>query len=462
MNKIRKPLKKSLLRRIALFMAVLCICLTGAQYFTIRRTLYRQYDRRITDILNYSMSIIDPDDLEECIRTGNESEQFRSTQENLDRIKEQTGVHYLYLIIPLNTDPTDNIRNVMAATDAYEREFATDELVSLNQLTGDAYSPEIAGKYLEAYASDTDMFFENTTAFGTDYTGVRVLKNSSGERVAELCVDFDVREIRGQLINHLLDTLVIVLIAGLLFASMFIVWADRNVIRPVRQLEEAVRGMEEKKNQSGDLSNIEFEIPEIRTGNELESLAQEFGKMTVDMKAYVRDLLRKEKEFAKLSAMANRDPLTRVGNRNAYDSFAEALKLKMTEEPQEYAILVMNTNGLREINDQFGHEKGDIYLLKACRVICETFRHSPVFRLGGDTFCAVLSGEDYRNRAELVKQVRQEMLQAETNGSASPWERVSAAVGITDYDRKTDRTVQSVLDRATAQMQEEKKKRRIS
>ena len=158
--------------------------------------------------------------------------------------------------------------------------------------------------------------------------------------------------------------------------------------------------------------------------------------------------------------MANRDPLTRVGNRNAYESFAEALQLKMSEGPQEYAVLVMDTNGLKKINDEHGHEKGDLYLLKACRFLCEIFRHTPVFRLGGDEFAAIMSGEDYRNRTELVKQARKEFHQSETNESAAPWERVSAAIGITDYDRKNDRTVKAVMDRAAQLMREDKRRTR--
>jgi len=190
----------------------------------------------------------------------------------------------------------------------------------------------------------------------------------------------------------------------------------------------------------------------------VESLARASKTMVDDMREYVKDLIKNEKKLAKHSTMANRDSLTRVGNRNAYESFAEALQLKMSEGPQEYAILVMNTNGLKKINDEYGHDKGDLYLLKACRIICEIFHHTPVFRLGGDEFAAVMSGEDYRNRTELVKQARKELLQAENDESAAPWERVSAALGITDYDRKNDRTVKAVMERAGKMMREEKRR----
>ncbi len=425
MNEIRRPLKRSLLCGIILFIFVLCVVLVGAQHFTIRRSLYRQYESRIDSILDYAQGKIDPDDLAECIRTGRESEQFRATQLVLDELKEKTGVHYLYIIIPLNAEKNDNIRNVMAAATRYEYEEEPETLVHLNELTGDAYSPETAKKYLEAYENDGDTYFENTTAFGKDYTGLRVLKDSKGEKVAALCADFDVMAIHGQLYDNVMDILVIIIIIGLLFASVFIVWADSNVIRPIRLLEKGVRGLAEKSHGQRNPDAMQLDLPEIRTGNEVESLAHASQNMFDDMRDYVKDLLKQEKELAKLSTMANRDPLTRVGNRNAYESFAEALQLKMSEGPQEYAILVMDTNGLKKINDDYGHEKGDLYLLKACRFLCEILRHTPVFRLGGDEFAAIISGEDYRNRTELVKQLRKELVQAETDESSAPWERVS-------------------------------------
>ena len=264
--------------------------------------------------------------------------------------------------------------------------------------------------------------------------------------------------IRKQLTDNILDILVIIVIVALLFASAFIVWADTNVVRPIRLLEKEVRGMAEKSHGQRNPETMRLELPEIRTGNEVESLAQASKNMIDDMREHVKDLLKQEKELAKLNAMANRDPLTRVGNRNAYESFAEALQLKMSEGPQEYAILVMNTNGLKKINDEYGHEKGDLYLLKACRIICEIFHHTPVFRLGGDEFAAIMSGEDYRNRTELVKQARKELLRAETDETAAPWERVSAALGITDYDRKNDKTVKTVMERAKKLMMEDKQR----
>ena len=460
MSEIRKPLKRSLLGGIAIFVAALCICLIGAQYFTVRNSLYRQFEGRIGNILNYAQAGIDPDDLAECIRTGMKSERFMETQKHLDMIKEQTGVHYLYVIIPLNTEETDNIRNVMAAVTAYEYENEPDvAIVTLNELTGDAYSADTAKKYLDAYQSEDTSFFENVTVFGSDYTGMRVLKDSEGKKVAALCADYDLAEINQQLRQNLMDSLAVIVILGLLFASAFIVWADTNIVRPVRTLEKGVRDLAEKTHGRRDPDSMVLSLPEIHTGNEVESLARAAEKMSEDIRDHVTNLLLKEKELTRLSAVANRDPLTRVGNRNAYESFQDHLQLKMSEGTEQYAVVVMNTDGLNRINDNYGHEKGDLYLVKACRLLCEVFRHSPVFRMDGDFFSAVLSGEDYQNREELMNRIRRELQNVETDETLSPWERIRASLGMAVYDPQNDTTVKAVMDRAAYNMWEEKKGR---
>ena len=258
MNTVRKPLKKSILKGIGLFALILCLFLVGVQNFFLRSTLYTQYQNRMRNVLGYAASVIDADDMEECIRTDQRSEKYDETQKMLDDIKTRTGVHYLYAVIPLNTDPTDNMKNVIAAVTPeeyaeWERTRGTPEeytLASLGETTWDAYSSGAAQKYLNAYSSDGISFFENTTEFGTDYTGMMILHNSAGEKVAALCVDFEVSEIRQQIRENLLDILIVVIILGLLFATIFMIWADRHIVQPIRTVEEDVVRLARKSHTS--------------------------------------------------------------------------------------------------------------------------------------------------------------------------------------------------------------------
>ncbi len=458
MSQIKKPLKSSILKGIVLFITALCVCLAFAQYITLRQTLYAEYRNRITNIIGYATDGIDTDDLAECIRTGEESEQFRKTQAFLDMVKERTGVHFLYIVLPLNTEKTDNMRNIMAAVTQYEYANDPEALVELNALTGDAYSSPEARKYLEAFQSGHLSFFENTTAFGADYTGLLPLADSEGNPVAALCVDFELSEIHSILRQNMLDILIIVFIVGLLFATVFILWSDRNLIGPIRQLEKAMTDLAARSQRQRNPEAMVFSVPEIRTGNEVESLARATEKVSVDLRNYMKNQVDQEKELARLSSLANRDELTHVGNRSAYEKYAENLQLKMTEEHLDYAILLTDTSGLKQINDDYGHEKGDLYLQKSCRIICETFRHSPVFRIGGDVFAVILRGEDYMNRGALIDRARAEHRRAENDEKAAPWERVVVALGLAEYDEATDRMVAQVYERAEAQLKEAKER----
>ncbi|MCR5009076.1 MAG: EAL domain-containing protein [Oribacterium sp.] len=112
--------------------------------------------------------------------------------------------------------------------------------------------------------------------------------------------------------------------------------------------------------------------------------------------------VKKEMEYArKLTAaknIANIDALTGVKNKHAYIEAEEQLdeRLRNNEDP-EFALAVFDLNGLKKINDTFGHQAGDRYIREGCSQICKVFQHSPVFRIGGDEFVVIATNHDYHN-----------------------------------------------------------------
>ena len=116
---------------------------------------------------------------------------------------------------------------------------------------------------------------------------------------------------------------------------------------------------------------------------------------------------------------------------------------------------MMDANGLKHINDNYGHAAGDDYLLGNSHVMCEVFKHSPVFRIGGDEFVAVLCGEDYKQRDERVKTLRELFDKSYGDEEAKPWERYSASVGMSEFT-SGDKSVDDVLKRADKIMYEDK------
>ena len=131
----KKTLRKNITFRFILFVAVLCICLSVANYVGYRNALYQRYEDYITDVLLYAASNIDVDDMEECMETGVKSEKYQATQELFDNIKDTHKIDFIYVIITRNTESTDNIQNVIAGMSTYEKTYVPENRVILGGLT---------------------------------------------------------------------------------------------------------------------------------------------------------------------------------------------------------------------------------------------------------------------------------------------------------------------------------------
>ena len=457
-EKIERPLNHSILIGIVIFIAALCLVMSVMEYVTYRNILYDEMEDYIRNILTYAASAIDVDDLKECIDTGVESEKFHELQLFLDNLKEHTEMHFMYVVVPLNTEKTDNMKNVIAAVSEYEYETMADLLVSLNQLTGDSYPPSTAAKYLAAYESGELTFFEEFSEWGDDYTGLLPLIDSNGERVAALCMDVEALSIHASLAMQMEKMLLVIVVLGLLFAIGFYFWTDYHITYPIVALEKCVSGFAQNSHNQRDPAALVLDVPEIHTGNEVESLSRAVKQMSEDMSDYVKNILDTEQALEQMNVIALKDGLTGVNNKTAFDRYADELNIRIkagTEKP-EFAILMLDLNFLKLMNDNHGHDRGDEYLKNCCAVICHVYTHSPVFRVGGDEFTVLLMGEDYENREELLNQVQAEF--GSTSKSAKPWERLSVAMGMAEYKPETDDKVETVLRRADRKMYLNKKK----
>lgn len=173
------------------------------------------------------------------------------------------------------------------------------------------------------------------------------------------------------------------------------------------------------------------------------------GVMNIDSE------VRKEREVQEKLSVANekayRDELTGVKNKNAYTDFTAQLQASIdTGDDQEFAVVVCDVNGLKDINDRLGHIEGDAYIKRASELICGVFVHSPVFRIGGDEFVVVLLGEDYQNKDVLMLELERKILGNKKRGE------VVIAAGIGIFIPGMDTRVANVFERADAVMYKNK------
>ena len=159
-----------------------------------------------------------------------------------------------------------------------------------------------------------------------------------------------------------------------------------------------------------------------------------------------------EQEIVFARYMAYVDPLTGVKNKASYIDEVGRIELKIADEKSEsFGVVVFDLNGLKTINDTQGHEKGDEYIKNACRMIYQHFKHSPIFRIGGDEFVAILRGDDYKNHKELLTSFSELIAkEKEKNGTI-------IASGFSAYQSGKDDSFMRVFERADKNMYKSKK-----
>ena len=147
-----------------------------------------------------------------------------------------------------------------------------------------------------------------------------------------------------------------------------------------------------------------------------------------------------------------KDALTHVKNRSAYIDMEMKIDKEMKKDRDyQFAIAMFDINNLKLVNDEYGHEIGDQYIVGACQMICSIFKCSPVYRIGGDEFVVVLCGSDYSARESLLDELQKLMKSLKTK-DIPIYEKYSVASGLAVYNPQYDKAVSDVFTRADEAM----------
>ena len=241
----------------------------------------------------------------------------------------------------------------------------------------------------------------------------------------------------------------IILLVMILFASMM--WVSRVTENAANQAVENIYTYHQSHSQHDDDKASEEQREEflqeqayiITSTNTLYSAVSLilFSICMFIMFSNYKDAKNLEKRLTE----AKRDALTGVKNRHAYLDAEELIDAAIEEKTQnDFAIVVLDINDLKMVNDTMGHPAGDQYLKEASAVICDIFKRSPVFRVGGDEFVVISQGADYDNIDELVERVERHNDKAADNGG------IIIACGMAKYDG--DDCVAAVFERADLSM----------
>lgn len=172
----------------------------------------------------------------------------------------------------------------------------------------------------------------------------------------------------------------------------------------------------------------------------------------------IDDEIRKEHEHVQAlnteRELARRDELTGTRNKTAYFELEESVQKSIESGMEEpfFAIAIFDINDLKKVNDEEGHKAGDDYIKSAAKLICDTFDHSPVFRIGGDEFVIFMQGDDYNDRDDLMLRFHEQILENILNGHGP-----IIASGMAEFIAGSDKSVSAVFERADDNMYNDKR-----
>jgi diguanylate cyclase (GGDEF)-like protein/PAS domain S-box-containing protein len=192
---------------------------------------------------------------------------------------------------------------------------------------------------------------------------------------------------------------------------------SRDISKPLEQRAQ---------NKEGNKFDIELHLNTIELSNEKKIIG------------VIKDITeRKQWEF-ELEKLAMTDPLTQLANRNQYNQkLAEAAAISLRNK-QPFALLLLDLDKFKPVNDQHGHQVGDLLLQHVAKTLLSCCRETDtVARLGGDEFAIILpSSNNDMDTEALVRRIISQVSQAVTIEENSI--QVGISIGICTFPDLAD------------------------
>ena len=386
-----KPNMRSLMIDLVLMLIIHIIM--GVMLITMSKNAIReQIDARMLDAVNTAAFQLSGDELKRITGDDKESEEYVNALSLLRSFQQNIKLDYIYAV-KINDDGTFAFLidpDIEDPADYGEKIETTDALIKASKGTPAVDKVAV------------------TDEWGRFYSAYAPVWDSDGNVAALVGVDFDADWYDGELNSHkavvvILSMIALTIIIGITFIShTSVLEGEKNEYR--KKLEETL-------------------LRELEQKQELGSARQ----------------------------LAYTDPLTGVKSKRAYLEAIERIDKGVSDGSiDEFGVIVFDLNGLKTVNDTLGHEEGDRYIKEGSAIICGTFCHSPVFRIGGDEFVVILEGTDYLKRDILIAEFEELIEENQRSG------KVVVSSGMDEFDLSCDTSFSSVFERADKKMYERK------
>lgn len=172
-----------------------------------------------------------------------------------------------------------------------------------------------------------------------------------------------------------------------------------------------------------------------------------------------RDISRQEQKKNLLRELSLTDDLSGLYNRRGFLALANQQLKQVNRTTKNLMLLYADMDGLKQINDRYGHEEGSKAIVKVAEILGQTFRESDIIaRLGGDEF-AILAVDANTESLEFLAARMQSALKEHNAQRFSPYD-LSLSIGAAKFDSGC--SIEDLITRADEAMYRNKRNRRTA
>jgi diguanylate cyclase (GGDEF)-like protein len=174
----------------------------------------------------------------------------------------------------------------------------------------------------------------------------------------------------------------------------------------------------------------------------------------------IRYAIERQRMQAALRILSLIDELTGLYNRRGFMTLAEHQMRLSRRKQSAFYLIFADLDGMKIINDTYGHKEGDQALIQTAHLLKETFRGSDIIaRMGGDEF-AIFAIEPAASSAEQIARRFQDNIAAFNAKQAKPY-NLSVSVGVVECPHDSPPTLDQLLEQADTLMYRNKAERKM-
>ena len=450
LSRLRKAFKSISVRLPLLFISsslIISFFVLITSYNRFEDRMISEHTRMAEGVTSMMEEAIDLSKIDYYIEENYDSEEYMSILRYFHTLKDNyPDVHYLYVYKYIE----EGGLVIFELDEVYQDPPPQESRDWIGQVyIYDETSPEIeklrAGKEPVVNASHT-----HDGEYLLSYA--RPLHDENGNYVCSAGVDFSMDYMHNQDIEFVKKTALIIALILVMIWIVDVTMIRVIILNPISKIARAIHQFR-YETESDRFHNVELlEGINLRTENQIDELYYAFLSVMKESVYYMSNFNKAKIEINEISKTVYKDALTQVGSKTSYDNQVKTFQDMIGKDRLEFAAIMIDINNLKYVNDTFGHDKGDAYIKGCCHIICDVFKKSPVYRIGGDEFVVFLQNNDYLMRYTLLELLQNKFEESYSDDSKEAYERYTASSGMAVFDQDIDQSVADVVKRADKEM----------